>query len=235
MKVYRIVDKKGRGLYRDLAEKIGMSLSASDEHPTPYMDSQLTREQQKKDLEFSDKRYCFASIEQLKRWMYNDEWIKEAIQLKAKVYTFEVEAKYLAVGTTQAIFVQGKAKLVKKQTLDFLLEETLTTERNTKNESNLSNLGNILSRISSRFWNCEASASYFLDELYADNDNQATLRILERGNSHTRGDSSPWFISLDASTFGEHTKSPGRILPNPPAILGKVSRSPRKVIRKAGR
>lgn len=84
MKLYRITQKNGKGLYRSLAEKIGMPMTESKSHPMPRSDSVFMSNVQpflRFDSIPTTLRYAFISKEQLRRWMYNDEWLTACEEL----------------------------------------------------------------------------------------------------------------------------------------------------------
>lgn len=120
MELYRITHRNGHGLYRGLAEKIGMPMTESESHPMPRSDS-VFMSNAKPFLEFdtlsNSLRYAFCSKQQLRRWMYNDRWLRECESLGGEVRVYQVPDKFVIVGTTQAAFVKGKEKLVCKMKL----------------------------------------------------------------------------------------------------------------------
>lgn len=131
MKLFRIQDENDNGLYRinDGSGRNGyfMLLPAdfhagnegNRQHPLPYEDSLLVSNRRKREalVGLSDctgeLRYAFNSIEQLRRWMYKDEWLEccDAIGLYVAVY--EVPEDQVIVGHTQCCFNRLHAKRIK--------------------------------------------------------------------------------------------------------------------------
>lgn len=60
-------------------------------------------------------RYAFISEHQLRRWMYNDDWLSDCESLGGEIRVYEVPDKFAIVGTTQCAYLYGKAKLVDKR------------------------------------------------------------------------------------------------------------------------
>lgn len=127
MKLFRIQDEHDNGLYRinDGSDRDGyFTLLPEDfiggnegnsQHPLPYEDSLFdTNRRQREFANDADYvRYAFNSIEQLRRWMFKDDWLEccDAIGLYVAVY--EVPEDQVIVGHTQCCFNRLHAKRIK--------------------------------------------------------------------------------------------------------------------------
>lgn len=114
-KVYRVEDKDGKGMYCGRVSLWGMHDPVR--HPTPMDDSRLMRSFQRdtggigdartefdKFLfdEFGRVRFGFSSLDQLRRWIYDDEWKDTLYVYGFKLNVYECDRVW--VGDTQAVF-----------------------------------------------------------------------------------------------------------------------------------
>lgn len=92
----------------------------SSQHPVPHQDSKLVDEN--KDLfvcpsygeyRFYSRKFIFgfSSIEQLRRWIYNDAWLKS---LDEKGYVLSIYEGDVRHGHTQAVINRDSAVLIDK-------------------------------------------------------------------------------------------------------------------------
>lgn len=80
----------------------------AERHPPPSADSQLMENYKKTSVAAITDRfhpyhfnYGFSSIEQLKSWLYQDEWIKQLYAKGYRVMEYDVPDRFCAVGNTQ--------------------------------------------------------------------------------------------------------------------------------------
>lgn len=123
IKVYRIEDLTGDGMYNGTATDINSSYHDHMRHPMPNSDSLLVQNASKhseRDLDggsifggpelydyLSEFRYGFISKEQLRNWLYNDDWL---VRLSEKfiLTIYELPDDAVIVGNTQACFLRDK-------------------------------------------------------------------------------------------------------------------------------
>jgi hypothetical protein len=116
-KIYRIETQSGEGMYtsgivRDLNLPL-YQITAPDSfgpgrHPLPFYDTKLVAEGRKLDLFYGRYdmirsewvKFGFGSINQLRNWIYNDDWL---IKLHAAGLRLCIYEGAVAVGNTQAI------------------------------------------------------------------------------------------------------------------------------------
>lgn len=122
--IFRIEDKAGQGMYR--SDKFGSSQhnpmygDGYDDmkHPLPHNDSLLmsnmriwhaaqgNTEQSQKSCPVVDAfNFGFASQEQLRNWIYKDEWLVKLDQ-KFFLTLYAVPDEFVVVGHTQACFIR---------------------------------------------------------------------------------------------------------------------------------
>ena len=113
MKVYRLEDSDRLGVYKSVESEVFQNLFAygtfpSKLHPLPSQDNLLMEAFKSRNVEyvFHDEKYRhgFVSIEQFKRWFYNNE-ILRALHLEGiAMVVYEVPDESVFVGNTQVIF-----------------------------------------------------------------------------------------------------------------------------------
>lgn len=89
-------------------------------HPAPADDSRLLYSWWK----WEGKAYFgFETVAQLRRWIYNDDWIRSFHDEGQALYVIEVPDEDLRVGHTQAIYLPDNAKVVEVRSLLSLIED----------------------------------------------------------------------------------------------------------------
>ncbi len=117
MFVYRVQNDLNRGMYRCSSEH---SFTANDmdagpdrfyRHPMPHDDSALMRAVAERgiglDTITSDDYFGFGSIDQIKRWIYQDDW---RVLLDQSGFFIQIWEPFMpAFGDTQAVFIMGSS------------------------------------------------------------------------------------------------------------------------------
>jgi len=101
MLVFRVQTPKGVGMYCSGARATGQMFDLDTYHPSPNNDGKLG------DVwaELHNKvewRFGFASIDQLRMWIYRQEW-RDSLHEQG-LYVSVISAEYVHVGETQAIY-----------------------------------------------------------------------------------------------------------------------------------
>lgn len=103
--IYRIEDALGKGMYcgTDCPVKYMMQ---EERHPPPYQDIRLrdiweTLYEQSRQRDF---QFGFSSLDQLRSWIYREEWRDALNAAGFKVYVYAAKEYYL--GDTQAIMIK---------------------------------------------------------------------------------------------------------------------------------
>lgn len=132
-KVFRVETKNGRGMYNAWYE---VGLPTSDNHPCVYEDSLYRENAEKFDpnlVRRNDEgalcwaqepyghRFGFQNMEQLRRWIFDDEWIKKLDNAGCVLCVYEVPDFAMIVGRTQVTFAFGSARLLARQPLANIL------------------------------------------------------------------------------------------------------------------
>lgn len=120
--VHRVEGKNKRGMYQGLWYDIG--LPTSDAHPCVYEDS-LYRDNAAKfdeDLVRRDPdgkvkwahepyghRFGFEDMAQLRRWIYDDQWVSKLSDNGANLVIYQVPTECVIVGRTQVTFDHTQA------------------------------------------------------------------------------------------------------------------------------
>lgn len=125
MKVIRLEDGKGRGMYTTsspASDIIAGGRSDSVLWPMADDDTKLQDDMDKKNdlypstLDEYDirslHRFCFNSYEQMERWIYNFEWRVKLAEFGIVMNVYEVDEQWVMIGTTQCTFYFEKATLV---------------------------------------------------------------------------------------------------------------------------
>jgi len=111
MLVYRVEDKiTGRGMYRCGLRCAG-NMQHDMRHPDANQDAELRAYWQSTDyVEREEIYFAFATVAQLKAWIYKDSWRKEIAKegLVVSVYS----ARFIRIGATQAVFRLRTAKKI---------------------------------------------------------------------------------------------------------------------------
>lgn len=112
LQIFRIEDRYGNGFY-----KSGVSRDIMDDycdraaHPMPDQDSLYADARFRHIVRFPhwdrlSHLFGFVSIEQLRRWFYNDVWIKRMSECKMVVCVYETDPAHTLVGRAQLTFPQ---------------------------------------------------------------------------------------------------------------------------------
>ena len=131
MIVYRIEWPEGGGFYNGRSYSFAMSLiddtnDAIDRHPSPSNDSLFAEDYRRKlgPLDNAlDLRWAFESLRSLRRWFYNDQWIRNIDEAGGLLCTYEVNPHTTIVGRTQVAFDSKTAKLFYREPLINVLEK----------------------------------------------------------------------------------------------------------------
>lgn len=137
MRVYRIVDEQGSGMYRASHGRMSLwNMAIGDvndgeeggAHPPAHNDRGMVRAFEeyaiKNDLRTScgdyptirdaysllpDHRFGFGSVEQLRRWVYGVGWLKWMHDYGGRVQVYDVPDEHVLVGTCQVTFSSNHA------------------------------------------------------------------------------------------------------------------------------
>lgn len=134
IKVFRVEDKDGRGMYATAWFKC--DLPTDDRHPVVSDDSKYIENLSKvrPDLvnmafsyasEPSGHRFGFADMSMLRRWIYNDEWLRMLANVGCVLCVYEVPVDEVIVGYTQVTFNAEKACLVSRNPVDCILTNNI--------------------------------------------------------------------------------------------------------------
>ncbi len=119
VKVYRIEDSQGIGMYRSQLAPVCLRSLTDDRHPTPYLDSGLsawwTELAQQGDgllnmlfgngYNTEQRKYSFGfdSVAQMRNWLFDDDSLY-ALSKDFHVSVYDVESEHVHIGHTQAAF-----------------------------------------------------------------------------------------------------------------------------------
>jgi hypothetical protein len=112
--VYRVERKDNRrGIYSGMGGLYEISSYSTDSrHPEPERDSLLiasiTAAGHRAYTKIETLHYGFVSIDQLRSWLYDDEWLKELSENGFILAEYKSEEVY--VGNTQLIFLRGERR-----------------------------------------------------------------------------------------------------------------------------
>ena len=108
MRVYRVQNESGCGLYQVSAYANDRLSDLKGRHPMPYNDSKLMEELGNE--RYVGKLFAFASLEQLKFWIHSYE-AREAIHEEGcRIYVIETDEVW--VGDTQCVFSKYSGDVV---------------------------------------------------------------------------------------------------------------------------
>lgn len=110
-KVYRVENSNGGGMYTETECTPSYEMIEEARHPTPDKDALLAPLWQ---IELETANYlrfsfAFASLEQLKFWIYREDWRKKLDENGFGVSVYETDSAL--IGDTQAVFLKSQAKL----------------------------------------------------------------------------------------------------------------------------
>lgn len=115
VKLYRVENVDGEGMYRSSAPDLTLSeMQDYDRHPTPNKDTMLRQGvirllgldpydnfvEYSKWLQF---KYGFVSLDQMRAWIYANEWRKALHEKGFYISVYECDEKYFVAGNTQAV------------------------------------------------------------------------------------------------------------------------------------
>jgi hypothetical protein len=124
-KVYRVVDHKGKGMYRPgenrpslWALAVGNNVDNIYSHPSPWNDRNMTENwpayaqrhglKGAHDYWYMDQlkthAFAFDSVHQLRRWIYGVGWLEAMHELGGVAQVYEVPDEYILVGLCQVTF-----------------------------------------------------------------------------------------------------------------------------------
>jgi hypothetical protein len=126
--IYRIENAEGKGPYQGITgmREPLLPMHYSDEHPSPEDDSKLVgnvrnymRRQDDERLPeersvwtfiYGDFLFGFDSQDQLRRWVYNDQWMKDLDEAGFHLTVLDVPDDEIIAGYTQAIFKRDSGR-----------------------------------------------------------------------------------------------------------------------------
>lgn len=131
MKVFRVEDDEGNGMYNGWCAL--QEMQERERHPIPGDDWELMSAVHKSKIDErcyevlsmndpceapDELLFGFASMEQLRFWIYKHEWIQRLKDEGFKLSVYEVEDGWAAHGRTQAVFIKDKATLINQIELE---------------------------------------------------------------------------------------------------------------------
>lgn len=129
--VYRIEDADCRGMYctdstiflPEEFEVDGIHVDAKVHHPTPQNDALIIENMHKQDMCINKyHQFGFNSIEQLRKWIFNDYWIDKLHKHGFFLSIIQIEERYFIDGNTQVIFDSRQIISKVKKPISMLLE-----------------------------------------------------------------------------------------------------------------
>lgn len=111
MKIYRMQNEDGEGMYRksSVSEAIFGDTTNRSKHPSPKDDSKISKFWCDLSFLWAEKYYFgFASILQMRNWIYDDFWFDQLAEKGYHPYELEIEEEYVQIGNTQAIYLKCK-------------------------------------------------------------------------------------------------------------------------------
>lgn len=111
MLIYRVENQRGVGMYKAYA-KACYAMVGSDRHPSPNDDAELRPawHQLLNEGLYRHYNFGFATLDQLRSWIYKDEWREELDRKDFYAMCYYVPDEYMHIGATQAIFRKDKAR-----------------------------------------------------------------------------------------------------------------------------
>ncbi len=120
MLVYRIETEDGDGPYGGAEPKWGLNKPyCGDRHPTPEDDSKLRDAWIKivRDGFSSDWRFGFTSVDQMRAWFYEDDWLVAMHDIGLGLVVYGCSTDEVRLGHTQAVFERGRCDVVERHAL----------------------------------------------------------------------------------------------------------------------
>lgn len=107
--IYRIEHSEKGGLYSSVVAREVMQ-EFEDSHPCPYEDPFIKHFEDEMDYYFG-----FRSMDDLKRWVHEPEWVAALYEEGFELLVFEAEG--VCHGCRQSIFLKDKSKLVERKSI----------------------------------------------------------------------------------------------------------------------
>lgn len=111
VKVFRIENARGVGPYMSdiIPQEYRTQLTDEVRHPEPYKDSRLVSEIESRhpynfNLIPTWMRFGFGSIDQLRNWFYNDDWLYTLHKYGFVLVEYTVSSDRVYLGNTQCTF-----------------------------------------------------------------------------------------------------------------------------------
>lgn len=122
-KIYRVEDSLGQGMYSSrLTSKVDLYSDGARNHPGPSADKQLTRNLNSVNTKLQTQHlFGFVSKEQLRKWLYRDEWIEQLHEVGlfcSIIYLPNKHRETYFIGDSQAIYDSNK--VVRKEEISML-------------------------------------------------------------------------------------------------------------------
>jgi hypothetical protein len=124
--IYRIENAEGTGPYQGMSDdESPLPMQFSETHPSPEDDSLLVRAFRDyariNELDtdgtrtiwgmiYGDFLFGFGSQDQLRRWVYNDEWMVKLDNAGFHLSVYEIPDEKMIVGHTQAVFERSAGR-----------------------------------------------------------------------------------------------------------------------------
>jgi len=105
MRIFRIQNKHGIGMYTAQAEITYCMLELDGRHPPPLDDTRLCAaiEATGRHCQFGDYNFGFSSLDQLRSWVYRAEW-RSGLEAEG-FFVVELETAEVYKGDTQAVWL----------------------------------------------------------------------------------------------------------------------------------
>lgn len=119
--IWRFEDDEGQGVYCFNVEEIGdityaeyagFGVGANAAHPMPP-ESWLWDHQY---------YYGFASLEQARKWMYDDEWLERLEEVGVMLVKYSARKQFIKKNDHQVAFFRDKARIIRQHKPTELLE-----------------------------------------------------------------------------------------------------------------
>lgn len=109
--VFRVECANGGGMYVSTSCQPSYEMIEEARHPSPDEDVLLAPlwQIEMETGNYKNFSFTFASLEQLKFWIYREDWRKELDENGFRVSVYETDSA--KIGDTQAVFLKSQAKL----------------------------------------------------------------------------------------------------------------------------
>ena len=122
IKVYRIADSKGNGMYCGRVTNVSKDAYDTDRHKAPESDSLLVLNMLMKGgfklnhteafVVKPEYYFGFTSLKQLRKWLYKDDWFLDLYKKGYKLEIHYVPEDDVILGSTQVMFIKENARKV---------------------------------------------------------------------------------------------------------------------------